>query len=101
MYESLPWFWSIQYDVKLQIAGVNRGYTELIIRADTEDYLDSNTVVFWYLKDNILLAAECINSAKLFMIAKKLILAKVEIKAEQLSDVNFDIATLVPTVQPA
>lgn len=86
-YHALPWFWSDQYDVKLQIAGFNKGYDKVVIRGNPHD----NQFVGWYLKDGKLLAADCINAGKDFMLAKKLIAANVEIPEETLADTGVDL----------
>ena len=90
-YHALPWFWSDQYDVKLQIAGFNMGYDHVIIRGNPDD----NQFVGWYMKGDTILAADCINSSKEFMVAKKLVAQKVTATAEQLADVDFDLKSLL------
>ena len=77
-----PWFWSDQYDVKLQIAGLSTGYDDYIVRGSVED---SKFAVF-YFKDNILIAGDAINSAPEFMTAKRLILSKAKVPPEWLAD---------------
>lgn len=62
-----PWFWSDQYDVKLQIAGLNTGYTHVITRQEGED------TSFWYYKDNQLLAVDAMNAPRAYMVGKRLI----------------------------
>ncbi|RRJ83800.1 NAD(P)/FAD-dependent oxidoreductase [Aestuariirhabdus litorea] len=79
---SLPWFWSDQYDLKLQIAGLNSHYDQVVLRGDP----DSASFVAWYLKQGKLLAADCINRPKEFMVAKQLIGRGGEVDAEQLAD---------------
>ncbi len=66
-YEAKPWFWSDQYDVKLQIAGLSFGYDQIVERTDL---LSSST---WYFQRNKLIAVDAINDAKAFMVGKKLI----------------------------
>ena len=90
-YHALPWFWSDQYDIKLQIAGFNKGYDKVVLRGEPS----SNQFVAWYLKGEQVLAADCINSGKEFMLAKKLLAAKVTATPEQLADVDFDLKTLL------
>jgi 3-phenylpropionate/trans-cinnamate dioxygenase ferredoxin reductase subunit len=51
-FNSLPWFWSDQFDLKLQIAGLATGYDEVIIRGDIED---SRSFAAYYFKDASLL----------------------------------------------
>ncbi|MEY8881653.1 NAD(P)/FAD-dependent oxidoreductase [Donghicola sp. XS_ASV15] len=67
-YVAKPWFWSDQYDVKLQIAGLNAGYDRIITR-DSGDGAKS----FWYYAGKTLLALDAMNDAKAFMVAKRLI----------------------------
>lgn len=67
-YQAKPWFWSDQYDVKLQIAGLNTGYNQVITRAGRED-----AVSFWYFRDSQLLAVDAINDPRAYMVGKRLI----------------------------
>jgi 3-phenylpropionate/trans-cinnamate dioxygenase ferredoxin reductase subunit len=89
-YHSLPWFWSDQYDVKLQIAGFNKGYDRVVLRGNP----DNNQFVAWYLKGDEILAADCINSSKEFMIAKKIIAQKIPLNDELLADPGNDLKAL-------
>ncbi len=66
-YVAQPWFWSDQYDVKLQIAGLNTGYDRIVTRPDGE------AVSFWYYKGDTLLAVDAMNDARAYMIGKRLI----------------------------
>ncbi len=67
-YEAKPWFWSDQYDVKLQIAGLNTGYDRIVTRAG-----EAGAVSFWYYSADTLLAVDALNDAKAYMIGKRLI----------------------------
>ena len=89
-YHALPWFWSDQYDIKLQIAGFNKGYDNVVLRGEPSVH----QFVAWYLKGDKILAADCINSPKEFMLAKKLIGQQVSASQDQLADVDFDLNTL-------
>ena len=62
-----PWFWSDQYDVKLQIAGLNLGYNRVVVR-QTDD-----AVSHWYYKGATLLAVDAMNDPRNYMIGKRLI----------------------------
>ncbi|MAR90353.1 MAG: FAD-dependent oxidoreductase [Pseudomonadota bacterium] len=86
-YAALPWFWSDQYNIKLQIAGFNKGYDQVVLRGDP----DTDQFVAWYLKGGQLLAADCINSPKEFMQAKKLISLKAKVEPKDLADPEFDL----------
>ncbi|NVJ59096.1 MAG: NAD(P)/FAD-dependent oxidoreductase [Gammaproteobacteria bacterium] len=90
-YDALPWFWSDQYDVKLQIAGLNQGYDQTIIRGDS---VNTKSFVVWYLKNNQVIAADCINRPREFMFAKRLITQKILANIAQLSDDTFDLSSL-------
>ena len=67
---ALPWFWSDQYDLKLQIAGLNLGYDELVLSGDPSRDRDFTC---YYLQQGRLLAADCVNRPRDFLKAKQLI----------------------------
>lgn len=90
-YHSMPWFWSDQYDIKLQISGFNKGYDRVVLRGEPS----SNSFVAWYLAGDKILAADCINASKEFMQAKKIIANKIPLTAEQLTDASNDLKELV------
>jgi len=68
-YTPKPWFWSDQYDIKLQIAGLNTGYDRIITRPGDAD----GSVSFWYYAGDRLLAVDAMNEARAFMVGKRLI----------------------------
>ena len=68
-YVAKPWFWSDQYDVKLQIAGLNSGYTSTVVRPGKRDGAQS----VWYYQGETLLAVDAMNDAPAFMTARRLI----------------------------
>ena len=90
-YHALPWFWSDQYHIKLQIAGFNKGYDRVVLRGSP----DSHQFVAWYLQGDKILAADCINSPREFMQAKKIIGQQLALKATDLADCQQDLAQLV------
>lgn len=67
-YVATPWFWSDQYDVKLQIAGLNTGYDTVVTRRG-----EGQTASFWYYRDGMLLAVDAMNDPRAYMIGKRLI----------------------------
>ena len=67
-YVPQPWFWSDQYNVKLQITGLNSGFDEVITRLTNETSLS-----FWYYKANRLIAVDAMNDPRAYMVAKRLI----------------------------
>ncbi len=68
-YVPQPWFWSDQYDVKLQITGLNTGYDRVITRKGDKD----GAVSFWYFRGSQLLAVDAANDPRAYMIGKRLI----------------------------
>ena len=77
-YCDVPWFWSDQYDIKLQIAGLSQGYDRTVLRGDP----DSRSFSCLYLKDGALIAVDAINSPRDFMQAKPLIAARTVVPVE-------------------
>ena len=70
-YDQVPWFWSDQYDVKLQTAGLSEGYDQAILRGDPANH----KFAVFYLQDKRLIAADAVNTPAEFMGSKKLIAA--------------------------
>lgn len=68
-YDQVPWFWSDQYDLKLQIAGLSAGYDEVVLRGDMEQ----RSFACLYLRQKRLIAIDAINAPRDFMQAKALI----------------------------
>ena len=64
-----PWFWSDQYDLKLQMAGISEGYDELAIRGSTQ----GSSFIAFYLRDGRVIAADAVNRPSEFMASKRLI----------------------------
>lgn len=83
VYRSLPWFWSDQYDLKLQIAGLSQGYDEVVIRGDKDA---SRSFVAFYLKEGKLISADCVNRPQEFMISKKIISEGLPVDPARLAD---------------
>jgi 3-phenylpropionate/trans-cinnamate dioxygenase ferredoxin reductase subunit len=81
-YSQVPWFWSDQYDLKLQIAGISQGYDNTVLRGNPDDRAFSCL----YLKDGQLIAIDSINSPRDFMQSKPLIGNRAVISPEKLSD---------------
>lgn len=83
-YVPVPWFWSDQYDIKLQIAGLNHGYDRVVTRGGHD-----GTISFWYYAGDTLLAVDAMNDARAYMVGKRLI----EMGKSPASDVIADPAT--------
>src|SRR5690606_13416221 len=91
-YSEVPWFWSDQYDLKLQIAGLAQGYDDAVVRGDPAE----NRFAVYYLRAGELAAVEAVNAPRDFMFARKAIAARVSPSAAQLADRDFDLAALLP-----
>ncbi|MFC7963022.1 NAD(P)/FAD-dependent oxidoreductase [Rhodococcoides kroppenstedtii] len=78
---ALPWFWSDQYDLKLQIAGLNTGYDEVLLSGDPERDRDFTC---YYLRDGELVAADCVNRPREFMTAKRTIAQRLPVDRDDL-----------------
>jgi len=90
-YADVPWFWSDQYDLKLQIAGLSQGYDQTIVRGDP----DSRTFSCLYLRDGQLIAVDAVNSPKDFMQSKALIAAHAVIDPDLLADPENELKSLI------
>ncbi|MGK2882011.1 MAG: NAD(P)/FAD-dependent oxidoreductase [Mycobacterium sp.] len=78
---ALPWFWSDQYDLKLQIAGLNTGYDEVVLSGDPTRDRDFTC---FYLRAGELIAADCVNRPRDFMFSKRVITQQVPIDRAEL-----------------
>jgi 3-phenylpropionate/trans-cinnamate dioxygenase ferredoxin reductase subunit len=89
-HEHVPWFWSDQYDLKLQIAGLTFGYDQTVLRGDpaTEKF------ALYYLAGGELLAVDAINSPRDFMTGKKWIGERKRPDPQRLADPDVDVRTL-------
>lgn len=90
-YVARPWFWSDQYDVKLQIAGLNTGYDRVVTRQGEDK------VSFWYYAGQSLLAVDAANDPRAYMIAKRLIEAGKTADPEIVADPDADLKPLLQT----
>ena len=89
-YEPTPWFWSDQYDVKLQIAGLNLGYETVIARPGAREGTRSH----WYFAQGRLVAVDAMSDARAYMTAKRWIEAGVSPEADALADPATELKAL-------
>ncbi len=90
-YDPKPWFWSDQYDVKLQIAGFNMGYDETVVRPGARE----ESLSVWYYKERQLIAVDAINDAKAYVTGKKLLELGRNADKAAVADPAFDLKTLL------
>lgn len=88
-YEQIPWFWSDQYDLKLQMVGLSEGFDELAVRGD----MDANKFSVLYFRDDTLIAADSVNAIADHMAARKLLAAAAPITPDQAADVETPLKT--------
>ncbi len=86
-YTAAPWFWSNQFDIQLQTAGLAIGFDQTILRGDPT----SNKFSVFYYREGILKAVDSINQAAEHMTARKLIAAKANVAPDQAADAGFDL----------
>lgn len=90
-YTQTPWFWSDQYDLKLQTAGVNTGYNEIVLRGDPK----TRSFAAFYLRTGRLLAVDAINRPAEFVAARNIIHKHLAVSAARLSDESIPAKALV------
>lgn len=90
-YRPVPWFWSDQYDVKLQIAGLNAGYDRTVVRPGTREGGQS----VWYFAGDRFIAVDAANDPRAYMFGKRLLELGRNVTPEQAADPQFDLKALV------
>lgn len=90
-YHAFPWFWSNQYDLRLQTAGLSVGYDQTIVRGDPAER--SFSVV--YLKAGRVIALDCVNMVKDYVQGRKLVEAKASPDLDKLADAGVPLKEIV------
>lgn len=90
-YEAMPWFWSNQYDLRLQTIGLNFRHDAAVVRGDPA----SRRFSVIYLKDGQVIALDCVNSTKDYVGGRKLIEAKASVAPEALMDTDTPLKALL------
>ena len=90
-YNQVPWFWSDQYDHKLQIVGLSGEHDNVTLRGNTKN----QQFMLFYTKENELIAVDAVNNPKEFLICRKLVANKVKIKPEMISDTDTNLNDLI------
>jgi 3-phenylpropionate/trans-cinnamate dioxygenase ferredoxin reductase subunit len=91
-YRDPHWFWSDQYDMNLQLAGITTGYDEFVVRGS----LGERSFAGFYLRDGVLIATVSVNRAHDVRRSMRPIGRRVRPERSQLEDPEFDLRTLVP-----
>lgn len=89
-YVPKPWFWSDQYDVKLQIAGLSFGFDTVVTRGD-----GAASVSYWYYRGGRLIALDAMNDPRAYMVGKRLIEAGKSPDPAAVADPGTDLKALL------
>jgi 3-phenylpropionate/trans-cinnamate dioxygenase ferredoxin reductase subunit len=91
-YNSLPWFWTDQYEIKLQMAGISAGHDRVVTRGNAE----ARKISVFYFRNGKLIAVDSINRPVDHMIGRKLIASRASLSPEEAADANVDLKR-IPT----
>ncbi|XWN29227.1 MAG: FAD-dependent oxidoreductase [Devosia sp.] len=89
-FDTVPWFWSDQFDAKLQIVGIGDGYDRIVTRRGAGD-----SVSFWYFAEGSLIAVDAINDARAYMTAKRLLDRGQSPDPDAVADPSTDLKSLL------
>lgn len=90
----VPWFWSDQYDTKLQIAGLSQDYDELAVRGDP----DAGSFAVFYFRAGRVIAVDAINAAPEFIVTKKLIITSAKVAPADLQDTSVPMKQIAARI---
>jgi len=90
-YDAVPWFWSNQYDLKLQTVGLSTGHDQVVVRGDPA----SRSFSAIYLKDGQVIAIDAINSVKDYVQGRALVVARTAADAATLAQTDIPLKTLL------
>ena len=90
-YNQIPWFWSDQYDHKLQIVGISGEHDEVFVRGS----LGESKFMLFYLKEQKLIAVDAVNNPKEFLICRKLVENQVKITSDDILNQSKDLNDLI------
>lgn len=89
-YKPVPWFWSDQFELKLQIAGLNTGFDLVVTRKGMREGAKSH----FYFRDGTFLAADCLNDGAAYMMARKILEGGEMLTPAQVADESFNLKSL-------
>ena len=94
LYDAVPWFWSNQYDLKLQTIGLSLGFDEVVMRGDPS----TKSFACIYLKSGQVIALDCVNAVKDYVQGKKLVEAGAVIDPALLADTTVPLKAMLGPV---
>jgi 3-phenylpropionate/trans-cinnamate dioxygenase ferredoxin reductase component len=89
-YHAVPWFWSNQYDLRLQTVGISAGYDSMVMRGDS----DTRSFSVVYLKAHKVIALDCVNATKDYVQGRLFVTEGLSPTVEQLADINVPLKEL-------
>ena len=90
-YEQVPWFWSDQFDLKLQMVGMSQGHDTIVQRGS----MDADDFAMFYLKEGVLIAVDAVNRPREFMACRKLVPQRPRIDPAKLADESIPMQEMV------
>jgi len=81
-YDAVPWFWSDQFDLRLQTVGLSTGYDETVVRGDPA----TRSFSIVYLKNGAVIALDCVNVVRDYVQGKALVKARMKVAPPLLAD---------------
>jgi 3-phenylpropionate/trans-cinnamate dioxygenase ferredoxin reductase component len=90
-YDAVPWFWSNQYDLKLQTVGLSAGYDALVMRGDVA----ARSFSLVYLKQGRVIALDCVNATRDYAQGRKLVMERAVIDPARLSDTGTPLKEML------
>jgi 3-phenylpropionate/trans-cinnamate dioxygenase ferredoxin reductase component len=90
-YDAVPWFWSNQYDLRLQTVGLSTGHDEAVLRGEP----DTRSFSVVYLKQGRVIALDCVNATKDYVQGRALVLAGAELDPLDLADTSRPLKELI------
>ncbi len=92
-YEAVPWFWSDQYDLKLQTVGLSIGHDQVVQRGDPT----TRSLSWIYLKDGAVIALDCVNMTRDYVQGRKLVVDRVVADPARLADISVPLKEQLPS----
>ena len=89
-YSSVPWFWSNQYDLKLQTVGLSHGYDSTVVRGDPA----SRSFSTIYLRNGQVIALDCVNATRDYVQGRKLVVEGAQLDPQKLADAAIPLKEL-------
>lgn len=91
-YRAVPWFWSDQYDLKLQTVGLSIGHDQTVVRGD----IASRSFAVVYLKAGRVIALDCVNATRDYAQGRALVAAQISPSLDALADPEVMLKSLIP-----